>query len=72
MSELEKNQRFGVWEGRWERAASAPVGKDGMGVRHNSPPWTALHKIPKSFSHVGHQKAASQLEHESEGGQKFT
>lgn len=31
MSELEKNQRSGMWEGRWERAVSAPVGKDGMG-----------------------------------------
>lgn len=72
MSELEKNQRSGMWEGRWERAVSAPVGKDGMGVRHNSPPWTTLHKIPKSFSHVGQQKVASHLEHESEGGQKST
>lgn len=71
MRELEKNQRFGMWEGRWDRAVSAPVGKDGSQA-YNRPPWTALHKIPKSFSHVGQQKVASQLEHESEGGQKFT
>lgn len=62
MRELEKNQRFGMWEGRWERAVSAPFGKDGIGVRHNSTPWTTLHKIPKSFSHVGQQKVGSQLE----------
>lgn len=29
MRELEKSQRFGMWEGRWGRAASALAGEGG-------------------------------------------
>lgn len=46
MRELEKSQRFGMWDGRWGGGGeSSELAKVGMGVRPNFAPWTTIHKI---------------------------